>query len=71
MPSTVVQISKNELTKIISNVIEQKLFELFGDPDEGLSMKQSLRKRLLRQKRSVGNGERGADLTSIRKRLDL
>lgn len=63
--------SKQELTQIISNVVEQKLVELFGDPDEGLSMKENLRKRLLRQKRAVARGDRGTDLNSIRKQLGL
>ena len=71
MSSTVVQVSKQELTKIISNVVEQKLVELFGDLDYGLTMKQNLRKRLLRQKRAVEKGDRGIDLPSIRKHLDL
>ena len=71
MSSTVVQVSKQELTRIISNVVEQKLVELFGDPDDGLTMKQNLRKRLLRQKRAVNKGDRGIDLSSIRKHLGL
>jgi len=71
MSSTVVQVSKQELTQIISNVVEQKLVELFGDPDDGLTMKQNLRKRLLRQKRAVEKGDRGTDLSSIRKQLGL
>ena len=71
MSTTVVQVSKQELTKIISNVVEQKLVELFGDPDDGLTMKQNLRKRLLRQKRAVEKGERGVEFSSIRKHLGL
>ena len=71
MSSTVVQVSKRELTSIIANVVEQKLIELIGDPDDGLTMKQNLRKRLLRQKRSVEKGERGTDLSSIRKHLGV
>ena len=69
MSSTVAQMSKKELTRVISSVVEQKLVELFGDPDEGLLMKQSLRKRLLRQKRTVAKGDRGTDLAFIRKQL--
>jgi len=71
MSSTVAQMSKRELTQIISNAVEAKLVELFGDPDDGLQMKESLRKRLLRQKRAVAKGDRGTDLTSIRKQLSL
>ena len=71
MSSTVAQMSKQELTQIISNVVEQKLVEMFGDPDEGLSMKENMRKRLLRQKKAVAKGDRGSDLASIRKQLGL
>lgn len=71
MASTVVQMSKQELTQLISTTIEQKLIELFGDPDEGLSMKENLRKRLLRQKKAVAKGDRGVELSSIRNRLGL
>ncbi len=63
--------SKRELTHIISNVVEQKLIELFGDPDEGLLLKENFRKRLARQKKAVAKGERGTDLKSIRKQLSL
>jgi hypothetical protein len=71
MSGTVSQMSKRELTQVISNVVEEKLVELFGDPDEGLSLKENLRRRLIRQKRAVAKGDRGADLASIRKRLGL
>jgi hypothetical protein len=71
MASTVIQVSKQELTQLISSTIEQKLVELFGDPDDGLSMKENLRQRLLRQKKAVAKGDRGEELSSIRKRLGL
>ena len=71
MSSTVAQMSKQELEEMISNAVEEKLLELFGDPDEGLTMKENLRKRLLRQKRAVATGERGTDLGTIRKQLGL
>ena len=71
MSTTVAQMSKRELTQIISNAIEQKLVELLGDPDEGLTMKANVRKRLLRQKRIVARGERGVSLSSIRRQLGL
>jgi hypothetical protein len=71
MPSTVAQMSKKEFTEIISNVIEQKLVELLGDPDEGLAMKERLRKRLIRQKKAVAKGDRGIDLQSVRDQLAL
>jgi len=54
---------------MLSNVVEQKLVELLGDPDEGLELKASLRKRLIRQKKAVAMGERGEDFSETRKRL--
>ncbi len=71
MSSTVAQMSKKELTQIISNVVEEKLIELFGDPDEGLKLKETLRKRLSRQKRAVSKGERGVVLSTVRKQMAL
>ena len=71
MPSTVAQMSKKEFTQIISNVVEQKLVELFGDPDEGLVLKEHLRRRLIRQKKAVDKGDRGIDLHTVRKQLAL
>ena len=71
MTSTVIQVSKQELAQIISNTIEQKLIELFGDPDESLTMKANVRTRLLRQKKGVTKGDRGVDLGSIRKKLGI
>ncbi len=39
-----------ELTKTIDRLVEQKIFEFFGDPDNGLGVKKSflnaLKKRL-------------------------
>jgi hypothetical protein len=71
MSNTVIQVSKQELTQLISNAVEQKLVELFGDPDDGLSMKENIRKRLLRQKKAVAKGDRGSDLSTVRKQLGL
>ena len=71
MSNTVIQVTKQELSQLISNAVEQKLVELFGDPDEGLSMKENVRKRLLRQKRAVAKGDRGVDLNSVRKQLGI
>jgi hypothetical protein len=71
MASTVAHMTKRELTEIISSTVERKLLEILGDPDEGLTLKKSLRRRLLRQKKAVARGERGTDLASTRKQLSL
>ncbi len=71
MASTVAQMTKKEFSQMLSNVVEQKLIELFGDPDEGLVLKENVRKRLVRQKKSVVGGKRGEDFSAVSKRLGL
>jgi hypothetical protein len=63
--------TKKEFAQILSTVVEQKLVELYGDPDEGLAIKEHLRKRLIRQKKAVAKGERGIALADVVKQLGL
>ncbi len=69
--TTVGQMTKEELRELIEASIEQKLLEIFGDPEGDLELKDSIRKQLLRQKEAVAAGERGADLKDIAYRLNL
>ncbi len=62
MAANVGQLSTDELREIIGSVVEQKLKEILGDPDEGLEIRADVRERLLRQKKAVANGERGEEL---------
>jgi hypothetical protein len=71
MSLTVAHMTKREFAQMLSTVVEQKLVELFGDPDEGLILKENLRKRLGRQKKAVAKGERGVDFIAVRKRLGV
>ena len=69
MAANVGQLSTDELKEIIGSVVEQKLKEILGDPDEGLEMRAEVQNRLLRQKKAVANGERGEELEEVAKRL--
>jgi hypothetical protein len=71
MPSVIVHISKKEFVRLVSTAVEQKLVELFGDPDDGLVLKEGLRKRLIRQRKSIAKGDRGSDFIAVRKQLGL
>lgn len=71
MATTIANMTKKEFTEILSRVVEEKLFELLGDPEEGLRLKENLRKRLLRQKESVAAGERGEEISHVITRLGL
>ena len=71
MAATVARMTKRELREMMDVLIEQKLLELLGDPDEGLEIRKSVRDRLLRQKRAVAAGKRGEPFDSVARRLQL
>ena len=71
MAANVGQLSTDELREIIGSVVEQKLKEILGDPDEGLEIRAEVQNRLLRQKKAVANGERGEELEDVAKRLGI
>ena len=71
MAPNVGQLSTDELREIIGSVVEEKLKEILGDPDEGLELNALVRDRLLRQQRAVAEGERGDDLDDVAERLGL
>ncbi len=71
MTLKVSQITVDELKELIGAAVEQKLVELFGDPDDGLVMNDALHQRFLQQKKEVGEGERGELLDDVIARLGL
>lgn len=71
MATIIANMTKKELTKIIAEVVEQKFYEILGDPEEGVILKENIRKRLIRQKKSVAAGERGEDIHRVITRLGL
>ncbi|MDO8752587.1 MAG: hypothetical protein Q7J80_01740 [Anaerolineales bacterium] len=71
MAELVSQMTKEELRLMIDETLEQKLIELFGDPDEGLELRESVKKRLAKQRIMVERGEYGKDLADVIKELGL
>ncbi len=71
MAANVGQMSTDELKEIIGSIIEQKLREILGDPDDGLDIRADVRNRLLQQQKAVANGERGEDLDEVANRLGI
>jgi len=63
--------TKEELREMIETVIEEKLLELLGDPDEGLPIQKTVRDRLLRQREEVASGERGEPFEEVTRRLGI
>jgi hypothetical protein len=71
MAVTVAKMTKEELGQLIEDVVENKLLEILGDPDEGLEIKNDIQERLLRQKKAVELGERGESLENVVRDLGL
>ena len=71
MSTTIAQMTKEEFKKMLEDIIEQKLLELLGDPDEGLQIRKSVRERLLRQRQAVEEGERGEPFEDVVRQLGL
>lgn len=63
--TTVAEMSEDELREMIETLIEQKLVEILGDPDEGLEIREVVRDRLLRQKKAIIAGERGQPFEEV------
>jgi len=71
MAANVGQLTTDELRDIIGSVVEEKLREILGDPDDGLELRPEVRDRLLQQQAAVADGERGEDLNDVAARLGL
>jgi hypothetical protein len=71
MDQMISQMTKKELQQVIESSVESKLLEMFGDPDDGLVLRENVRKRLLKSKAAVKLGERGRPLDEIVKKLEL
>ena len=52
-------------------MVEEKLRDLLGDPDQGFVLKKTIKDRLLRQRKAVASGQRGESLAVIVKRWEL
>ncbi len=71
MEKMVAEMTQHELREMLDSVIDQKLTEILGDPDEGQEIRQVLRERLLRQKDEVAAGDRGQPFEDVVSELGL
>jgi hypothetical protein len=62
---------RKELEGWIEHIVDQRLVELFGDPDEGLELREELVERLREQQKRVAAGERGQPMEEVFKELGL
>jgi len=68
---TVADMTRDELREMLSSVVEMKVFELLGDPDEGLPVLPDVAERLRVQQARVRAGERGRSFDEVVARLGL
>ncbi len=73
---TIGQMTPEELRDLIEeaveNSLERKLMELFGDPDEGLVLREEFKERLLQQREAFLRGEeKGKPLGEVLKEIGL
>ena len=71
MEKTVAQMTPYELRTLVGDLLEEKLLELLGKPDEGLLLRESLQLRLEEQNRRVAAGERGQPFEDVVTKLGL
>ncbi|MGA9531518.1 MAG: hypothetical protein WBR18_02275 [Anaerolineales bacterium] len=71
MSETVGDMTREELRQMLDAIVEQRLMDLLGDPDEGLELRAELRRRLLEQQEEVAAGERGRSLEDIKQELEI
>jgi hypothetical protein len=65
MSGSIAKLSFKDLKKVVEEVVEKKLLELFGDPDQSRVMRTSVRRRLAKQLQAVAAGERGRSLEQV------
>lgn len=71
MADTVADMTREELRDMLEALIEQKLVEILGDPDQGLEIRESVCERLIAQRGQVAAGERGRPLEEVAQEIDL
>lgn len=71
MKRTVAEMTAEELREMLGELIEAKLTEFFGDPDEALELRKIVRERLETQRAAVQRGERGESFDDAARRLGL
>ncbi len=61
----------DELRALIGISVEEKLTEMFGDPDAGLELREEIVASIERQRKEYAAGKRGKPLDEVAKRLGL
>jgi len=68
---TTSELSRDDLSRLIGEVVEEKLLELLGDPDEGMVLRKEAQARLRRTLEAQRAGKRGVPIQEVAARLGL
>ncbi len=75
MDNSVADMTKAEFREmievVVSDILEQKLAEIFTDTGEESEIRERILRRLLLQKQSVALGERGLAFEDVARELEL
>jgi len=71
MSTMVAELTVDELKYIIQEAMEQKLSEMFGDPDEGLELRPEIEQRLRSSLAQVAAGGKTLSLEEITARVEM
>ncbi len=69
--SRVKDLTVKEFRELIGEVVEEKILELVGDPDEGLELRPEIRKRLLKSLHQPRKSRRLISAGEVSRRLGL
>ncbi len=71
MSVKVLQITVEDLRRVVDEMVEQKLAVLFKDPEDDLEFTDELKAVLARQNERIKNGDRGEALEDVAARFGL
>lgn len=71
MSSTTLDITSEELTAMVKSIVDERIIELIGDPEDKYELKDDIKARLLIQRKEVERGDRGVLLDEVIKSLEL
>jgi hypothetical protein len=71
MSVRVAELTTEELKQIVQEAVEQKLVEMFGDPDEGLELREEIKIRLRQSLEAERRGVRGIPAEEVAAQLGL
>ncbi|MEX2316981.1 MAG: hypothetical protein WD669_07510 [Pirellulales bacterium] len=62
---------RDDIEAFVEHVVDQRLVELFGDPDEGFELREEVVQRLREQQKRVAAGDLGVPYDEVVRRLGL